>query len=128
MKDDSASYFDSQEFLDLLSMYENMLADGSSVYFDSMDIANIAEFYSINGLLDKSDTAIEYGLRLHPSDADILISKANNLLRRGHKDEARVIAESITETENQELLYLKGEIELAFDNLQEADALFMKAV
>ena len=128
MKDDSASYFDSQEFLDLLSMYENMLADGSSVYFDSMDIANIAEFYSINGQLDKSDTAIEYGLRLHPSDADILISKANNLLRRGHKDEARVIAESITETENQELLYLKGEIELAFDNLQEADALFMKAV
>ena len=85
MKDDSASYYDSREFTELLASYENMLEDGSSVYFDSMDIANIAEYYSINGELDKSDTAIEYGLRLHPSDSDILISKANNLLRRGLK-------------------------------------------
>jgi tetratricopeptide (TPR) repeat protein len=128
MKDDSASYFDSQEFTELLGSYENMLSDGGSVYFDSMDIANIAEYYSLNGMLDKSDAAIEYGLRLHPSDPDILISKANNLLRRGLKDEARVLTESISDTDNQELLYLKGEIELAFDRPQEADAYFTQAV
>ncbi len=128
MKDDSASYYDSLEFTELLASYENMLEDGSSVYFDSMDIANIAEYYSINGELDKSDTAIEYGLRLHPSDSDILISKANNMLRRGLKDEARVLTESITDPDNQELLYLKGEIELAFDRPQEADAYFTHAV
>jgi len=128
MKDDSASYYDSQEFSELLDMYENMLSDGSSVYFDSMDIANIAEFYSMNGELDKSDEAIEYGLRLHPSNADILISKANNLLRRGLKDEARVLTESIHDPDNQELLYLKGEIELAFDRPEDADAWFTQAV
>ena len=128
MKDDSASYFDSQEFIDLLDMYENMLSDGNSVYFDSMDIANIAEYYSINGDLDKSDAAIEYGLSLHPSDSDILISKANNLLRRGLKDEARVISESITDPNNQELLYLKGEIELAYDHPDNADKYFEQAV
>ena len=128
MKDDSASYFDSQEFTELLASYEDMLADGSSVYFDSMDIANIAEFYSMNGELDKSDTAIEYGLRLHPSDSDILISKANNLLRRGLKDEARVLTESISDSDNQELLYLKGEIELAFDRPDDADVYFTQAV
>ena len=128
MKDDSASYFDSQEFVELLNMYENMLSDGSSVYFDSMDIANIAEYYSMNGMLDKSDEVIEYGLRLHPSDSDILISKANNLLRRGLKDEARVLTESISDMDNQELLYLKGEIELAFDRSDDADAYFTQAV
>ena len=128
MKDDSASYYDSQEFTELLASYENMLSEGGSVYFDSMDIANIAEYYSMNGELDKSDTAIEYGLRLHPSDADILISKANNLLRRGLKDEARVLTESISDPDNQELLYLKGEIELAFDRPDEADAFFTQAV
>ena len=74
MKDDSASYYDSREFTELLTSYENMLADGGSVYFDSMDIANIAEYYSMNGDLDKSDTAIEYGLRLHPSDSVMIIS------------------------------------------------------
>ena len=128
MKDDSASYYDSQEFTELLASYENMLTEGNSVYFDSMDIANIAEYYSMNGELDKSDCAIEYGLRLHPSDADILISKANNLLRRGLKDEARVLTESISDPDNQELLYLKGEIELAFDRPDNADAYFTQAV
>ena len=128
MKDDSASYYDSREFTELLASYENMLADGGSVYFDSMDIANIAEYYSMNGDLDKSDTAIEYGLRLHPSDSDILISKGNNLLRRGLKDEARVLTESISDPDNQELLYLKGEIELAFDRPDDADAYFTQAV
>lgn len=128
MKDDSASYYDSQEFTELLTSYENMLSEGDSIYFDSMDIANIAEYYSINGELDKSDGAIEYGLRLHPSDADILISKANNLLRRGLKDEARVLTESISDPDNQELLYLKGEIELAFDRPDDADAYFTQAV
>ena len=128
MKDDSASYFDSQEFAELLNTYENMLSDGGSVYFDSMDIANIAEYYSMNGLLDKSDDVIEYGLSLHPSDSDILISKANNLLRRGLKDEARVLTESISDVDNQELLFLKGEIELAFDRSDDADAYFTQAV
>jgi len=128
MKDDSASYFDSKEFTELLASYENMLTEGCSVYFDSMDIANIAEYYSMNGELDKSDTAIEYGLRLHPTDADILIAKANNLLRRGQKDEARVLTESISAPDNQELLYLKGEIELAFDRPDEADVFFTQAV
>ena len=128
MNDDSASYYDSREFTELLEMYENMLSDGGSVYFDSMDIANIAEYYSINGDLDKSDGAIEYGLSLHPSDSDILISKANNLLRRGMKDEARVLTESISDPDNQELLYLKGEIELAFDRPEDADTYFTQAV
>lgn len=128
MKDDSASYFDSQEFIDLLDMYENMLSDGGSVYFDSMDIANIAEYYTLSGDLDKSDAAVEYGLNLHPSDPDILIAKASNLLLRGRKDEAAVIAESISDPDNQELLYLKGEIAIASDDPDTADAFFTQAV
>lgn len=128
MKDDSASYYDSQEFADLLKLYETMLADGSSVYFDSMDIANLAEYYTISGDLDKSDAVIAYGLTLHPGDADILIAKAGSLLARGHKDQARVISESVTDPDNQELLYLKGVIELADDNAALADTWFTQAV
>ena len=128
MKDDSASYYDSQEFTDLLASYENMLSEGASIYYDSMDIANIAEYYTISGDLDKSDAAIEYGLNLHPSDPDILIAKANNLLLRGHRDEALVIAESIDDPENQELLYLKGELAIAADDPNSADVYFTKAI
>ena len=128
MKDDSASYYDSQEFTELLASYENMLSEGSSVYFDSMDIANIAEYYSISGDLDRSDAAVEYGLKLHPSDPDILIAKAGNLLLRGRKDEATVIAESIDDPQNQELLYLKGEIAIVSNDPITADIYFSQAI
>lgn len=128
MKDDSASYFDSQEFQELLEMYENMLSEGSSVWFDSMDLSNLAEYYSQGGDIEKSDSVVEYGLRLHPQDPDILIAKASNLLLRGHVDEARVIAESIEDLDNQELFYLKGCIELASGNPETADVLFDHAV
>ena len=128
MKDDSASYYDSQEFTELLASYENMLTEGSSVYFDSMDLANIAEYYTISGELDKSDAAVEYGLNLHPSDPDILIAKANNLLLRGRRDEASVIAESIDDPDNQELLYLKGEIAISADDPDTADIYFTQAI
>lgn len=128
MKDDSASYYDSQEFTELLASYEDMLSQGGSVYFDSMDIANIAEYYTLSGELDKSDAAIEYGLNLHPSNPDILIAKANNLLLRGHREEATVIAESIDDPGNQELLYLKGELAIAADDPDTADIYFTQAV
>ena len=128
MKDDSASYYDSQEFTELLASYENMMSEGGSIYFDSMDIANIAEYYTISGELDKSDAAVEYGLALHPSDPDILIAKAGNLLIRGRRDEASVIAESINDPDNQELVYLKGEIAIASDDPYTADVYFTQAI
>lgn len=127
MKDDSASYYDSQEFKDLLETYETMLNEGGNAYFDSMDLASIAEYYTLSGELDKSDAAIEFGLVQHPMDPDILIAKSCNLLQRGQTDQARVISESITETDNQELMYLKGCIELASSNSTGADFYFQKA-
>lgn len=128
MEDDSESYFDTQEFKDLLRQFENMLNSGDSTYFDGMDIANIVEYYSISNESDKSETALRYGLSLHPSDPDILIAKANSLLSKGNKKAARIVAESIDDTNNQELLYLKGEIELSDDNVDFAEIFFTQAV
>lgn len=128
MKDDSESYYDTQEFKDLLKLFEDMLNNGDSTYFDGMDIANIIEYYSISNDTDKSEAALRYGLSLHPNDPDILIAKANSLLSKGNKNAARIVAESIDDTNNQELLYLKGEIELSDDNIDKADIFFTQAV
>jgi len=112
MKDDLSSYYDSQEFKDLLKSYEEMSESGHTIYLDGMDIANIAEYYRLTGHSDESETAIAYGLELHPGDTDILMAKASNLLSKGHSDQARAIADSIHETDNSELYFLKGNIEL----------------
>ncbi len=124
MKDDSASYFESQEFAELLHNYEEMISEGNSVYFDSSDLVNLAEYYSINGEPDKSDAVIEYGLNLHPCNSDILISKAGLLLMRGQNAEARVISESINDIDNQELAYLRGELEFTDGKIDLAEHWF----
>lgn len=127
MKDDSESYFDTQEFKDLLKLFEDMLNSGDSTYFDGMDIANIIEYYSISNDTVKSEIALSYGLSIHPNDPDILIAKANSLLSGGNNNAARIVAESIDDINNQELLYLKGEIELSDDNIDLADIFFTQA-
>lgn len=128
MKDDSESYYDSQEFQDILKSYESMLDEGTSAYFDGMDLANIAQYYALSSDLEKSDRAIDFGLSIHPADADILIAKAGNQLQRGLTAQARVIAESIDDPDNQELMYLKGCIELAEEKPLQADSFYTRAV
>lgn len=128
MHDDSESYYDTQDFKDLLRLFEDMFNGGDSTYFDGMDIANIIEYYSITNETEKSEAALRYGLSLHPNNPDILIAKANSLLTKGNRKAARIIAESIDDTNNQELLYLKGEIELADENIEMADIFFNQAV
>ncbi|MBR4841707.1 MAG: hypothetical protein IK006_01245 [Bacteroidaceae bacterium] len=128
MKDDSDSYFDSQEFNGILRMYEDMVADGGSVYFDSADLSNLAEYYLINGETEKSDSVIEYGLSLHPGDTDILVSKAGLMISQGRIDEAKVIAESLNDPDSQELAYLRGELAIYDGNIQMSEYWFNRAV
>lgn len=130
MKDDSASYYESKEFRELLSEFEKMVAnqEESSHYYDSIDIADIAEYYNLSGEFDKATATIDYGLVLHPESTEILIAKASNLLQRGQRKEARVIAESLDSTDNQELQYLLGEIDLYDDFAQTANEHFERAV
>lgn len=128
MKEDQASYFESNDFLELLTCYENMVEGGSSHYFDGIDISNIAEFYSSMDDNDKAMDAIQFGLSLHPKDTDILITKGQVLLRQGKCDESRAVAESITDNDNRELLFLKGSIELFDENPALADRYFHMSV
>ena len=127
MRDDNQTYYDSSEFKELLKSFEDMIYNGGTIYFDGSDIADIADYYTLNLELDKSEIVTDYGLQLHPNNTDILIVKANNLLLKGKKEEAKRIAYSISEEDNQEVLYIKGVIELAYDNIDLAIELFNKA-
>ncbi len=130
MKDDSASYYESKEFRELLSEFEKMVENGeeSNHYYDSVDIADIAEYYNLSGEFDKATATIDYGLVLHPDSTEILIAKASNLLQRGQRCEARVIAESLDSRDNQELQYLLGEIDLYDEFPDTANEHFERAV
>ncbi|MCQ2110669.1 MAG: tetratricopeptide repeat protein [Bacteroidaceae bacterium] len=128
MTDDLSSYFDSSEFKEVLKNYENMLENGQPAYFDGLDIANIAEYYRLKGEQDKSESAISYGLSLHPGDTDIIIAQASSLLAQGQVAQARVITEAVNDPDNRELYYLKGNIELASGNHELAETYYKMSV
>ncbi len=128
MKDDQSTYFDSKEFTEILERYENMKLNGVIDYFDGDEIADIADYYFRVNQFQKSEKAIEFGLKLHPDNVDLLISKANNFLSQGKNSEARVISESICDSGNQELLFLKGEIELSEGNDELANIYFHQSL
>lgn len=128
MKESLSTYFESQEFIDLLNSYEDMIQGGTRRYFDGLDISNIAQFYNSVDDDDKAMEAIRYGLELHPGDADILMAEGHIMLKQGRSDEARAIAESVTDGDRRELLFLKGSIELFDENTSMANLYFQQAV
>ncbi len=128
MKESLSSFYESNEFMELLSSYEDMVQNGGSYYFDGIDISDIAGYYSSMGDDDKAMEAVQFGLSLHPGDTDILIAKGQVLLHQGKSGEARDIADSINDDNNRELLFLKGSIELFDDNVKSADNYFWQSV
>lgn len=128
MKDSQSEYFESNEFMELLNSYEEMVRSGGACYLDGMDIADIAEFYSSMDENDKAMDAVDFGLTLHPDDEDILTAKGHILLRQGKSHEARETVEQIVSQDNRELLFLRGNIELFDEHTELADKYFHMAV
>lgn len=124
MRDNTADYYESSEFQQILQKFEDMIDNGGTLYLDASDIADIVDYYVLSSEQEKVETALEYGMRLHPNDTDIIIANINNLLSQGNKKMARQFAEMLEDPTNQEVLYIKGLVELADNNIQEAKFYF----
>lgn len=124
MKDQFASYFDKPEFQHILAHYEEMLFSGSSFYFEATELTDIAEYYAMNNEPRRAEEALDYAIRLHPDNLDALIFKARARLINGHLNEAINIAESITDQNDREVLFLKAELSLANQQHRQANAIF----
>ncbi len=121
MKDQFASYFEKPEFKHTLAAYEEMLQSGESRYFEASDLTDIAEYYAMNGDSLRAEAALDYALRLHPDNLDVLIFKARARLINGHLSEAALIAESITDQSDREVKFLNAELLLANERYSEAE-------
>lgn len=121
MKEQYASYFDKPQFKRTLAHYEKMLLSGSNSYFEAAELTDIAEYYAMIGDSQQAETALDYALRLHPDNLDVLIFKARARLINGHLNEAINIAESITDSNDREVLFLKAELAFANNQRQQAN-------
>jgi tetratricopeptide (TPR) repeat protein len=80
----------------LVRRYEEALARGEAVYFDSADILDLYSHYRCRGTLEQTLQVLDYGLRLHPNHVMMKFLRANQLVFMNRLDE---VEQAISELE-----------------------------
>ena len=127
MREEDLSYFEGEEFKKNLARYEEMMGKGSSVYLDSDELTDIAEYYLVNGDSAEANRCIDYALALHPGATDPLIFRARQHLTQGNIENALMIREQITENKETEVFFLDAEILIKQNRNDEAHELLLSA-
>jgi len=121
---DDQTYFNSEEFRQILKRYEESVQQGHSIYMEADDLADIADYYQYHGRKEDADSAINLALNYNPEAVGPLLYKAREALSIKDFDTAREYAAHIKAVDQQEALYLQGEILICEEKDDEADALF----
>ena len=121
---DNQAYFESDEFQQLLSQYEESAQSGNSIYMDADDLADIADYYQFNDRPEEAERAIGMAMEYNPDAVGPLLYKAREAIGNKDFDTAREYAEHIEAVDQAEALYLQGEILINEGKLEEADDLF----
>ena len=123
MTEDQA-YFESKGFRKILEQYEESVQEGHSIYMDADDLADIADYYQYNGRPEDANRAIDLALEYNPEAVGPLLYTAREALSLHDFDTAREYAEQILAVDQQEALYLQGEILINEGKVEEADDFF----
>lgn len=124
MNKDSSSYFESDEFKEILSKYEEAKENNLTVYFDSDQLTSISDYYSSILSSRQAREVIEYALRIHPDNTDVLVTKAHLLIEDNKESQARELAESIQDASDYEVKLLKAELYILEGEIAGAEQIF----
>ena len=121
---DNQAYFESKGFQEILKQYEEAAKSGHTIYMDADDLADIADYYQLQGRAEEAETAISLALEYNPEAVGPLLYRAREALNRNDFDTAQSYAERIEAVDSREGLYFKGEILICKEDTEEADELF----
>jgi tetratricopeptide (TPR) repeat protein len=108
----SRSYFQSEEFKDLLKAYEEQRKKGRNTYFDADDFADIADFYLTVDKPALALDAISEGLSMHP-DEEMLLSMQSSAYIYQHSYEKAMEVLQRLDVANPDVLYQRAQMEYA---------------
>lgn len=106
----------------LVSIYETAKSENKSIYLDSDQFVDIADFYLINDRFKEAQEAIDYGLSIHQGNNEILTELAFFYLATNQIKKAREIESILTDTYNNDYILLKAELLLREEKVEEAIA------
>lgn len=121
MNNDMSSYFEDQEFKNILAKYEGMVESHTPTYFDAEELTDIAEYYAYINEEEKADKAIELALQLHPANTDALIFKSRSFAIKGNLEEAYRVADLIEDTSDREVKFLKADLLIEENHIDKAE-------
>ncbi|MBR5061516.1 MAG: tetratricopeptide repeat protein [Prevotella sp.] len=115
-------FYESQEFKEKLQIYEDAKKQGESVYLESDDLVDIAEYYHLFDSIDKSIEAVEYAIQLFPSATAPLVFRARVAFMIEHDvDKAKQYVDMIEDTTDLDYYYIKMEIMLVENHVDDAE-------
>ncbi len=126
MKKTGDEYFDSDEFRDMLDEYEEAVNTGQPVFMDADELAEIADYYQMQGLPDKAEKAITMALSLSPGAIAPLTYRIHEAIYQGDIEAAKDYLDQIQEKDEPDYIYNQAEIMLAEGHPDEADRFFRK--
>ena len=119
-------YFDSDEFRELLTDYEDALEQGRPVFLDSDELVDIADYYEQSGRPDDADLAIDRALELDPTAPGALSFKVGDALDKGDPAQARYYMDQMADHGAREYIYCQAELLLYEQRDDEADELLRR--
>lgn len=117
------NYFESEEFLELLSQYEQAQQAGMPAFLDVDDLADVADYYQMQGRYDDALAAVDQALSQDPTATLPLVFKVRQAISEDRLDDAVDYLGRIADTTDIEFLYASAELLIAQDRIDEADTL-----
>ena len=121
---ENREYFESKGFQEILKQYEESAKSGHAIYMDGDDLADIADYYQLQGRTEEADAVINLALAYNPEAVGPLLYRAREALNRKDFDTAQAYADRIEAVDSREALYFKGEILICKEKAEKADEFF----
>ena len=105
-------YFESDEFKETLKRYEEELAEEGTVYMDSGDFMDVADYYLSVGRYDEAEACVDMALEEHPDEEELLIIKGSCCICQKKYDEAEKLHERLDQT-SLDIIYQRAQVRYA---------------
>ena len=118
----SSNQYESKAFKQALAKYEEAVRKGATVYLDSDQLSDIAEYYYWLGDTSKALSTADYALSLFEGATIPLALKARiALLVENNPEKAEKITEEIADKKDLDYFYIRAEILVATNRGEDAD-------
>ncbi len=110
--------------IDKVSVYEQAVNKGSSIYMDANDLLDIYDYYVDHQRELDAEACLHTALRIHPDNEDVLVTYAIFLRSLGKREAAYKVVKGIENQDAPDVLIFYGENELNKANIEKAERYF----